>query len=283
MTLKTYNVPMIYDLHTHTSASDGSLAPCELLALAIEHGVGVLAITDHDTLEAYDVIRSAESSPLQIVQGIELSTTWAGRGIHVVGLNLDAHSKPLLAGIARQSVARIERARKISRRLARSIGIDDPFESVLAIAGASAIGRPHFARHLVAVGVVKDTRTAFRKYLGAGKPGDVRDGWAEMDEVIGWIRGAGGTAVLAHPAQYRMTNNKLRLLLEDFTAAGGGAMEVVSGSQTPAVTENLASLARDFGLAASCGSDFHHPEQTWSLPGRFAELPANLKKVWELW
>lgn len=273
---------MIYDLHTHSTASDGSLTADELLAFALGHGVDALAITDHDTLDAYAAISACRSIALQVVPGIELSTTWNGHGIHVVGLNINIKNDTLLGGIAQQKSARERRARKIAERLQR-LGVDDAFDSARAIAGDAPIGRPHFAQHLVSVGLAKDTRAAFKKFLGAGKPGDVRDGWASLPEVIHWIRAANGTAVLAHPAKYRMTNTKLGLLLKDFKAAGGRAMEVVSGHQAPNITANLAQLAQDFGLAASCGSDFHDRSQTWSLPGRFTPLPSRLTPVWKQW
>jgi predicted metal-dependent phosphoesterase TrpH len=278
-----YNrIVMIYDLHTHSTASDGSLTPDELLAFAVANGVDAVAITDHDTLDAYAGISACRSSALQVVPGIELSTTWNGRGIHVVGLNINIKNDTLLGGIARQKSAREKRARTIAERLQR-FGVDDAFSSAKAIAGDAPIGRPHFAQHLVSLGLAKDTRAAFRKFLGAGKPGDVKDGWASLEEVIHWIRAAGGTAVLAHPAKYRMTNTKLGLLLKDFRAAGGSAMEVVTGHQAPNVTAILAQLAMDFGLAASCGSDFHDRSQTWSLPGRFTPLPSRLTPVWNQW
>jgi hypothetical protein len=132
-------------------------------------------------------------------------------------------------------------------------------------------------------GVVPDERSAYRKYLGAGKPGDVKDGWADLATVVGWIRLAGGVAVLAHPAKYKMTMSKLRLLVEDFIAAGGSSIEVISGNQAPDVTKKLARLAHDHALAASIGSDFHSPLQTWTRPGGSATLPDYLPKVWELW
>ncbi len=271
---------MIVDLHTHTNASDGSLTPTELLDHARQLGVDVLSITDHDTLGAYE--RLPENPGLQLITGVELSTTWAGRGVHIVGLNVDRHSPALLAGIQQQKEARLERAGIIAHRLTR-IGIPSPLAAVAAMAGDAGIGRPHFAQHLVDIGVVKDLRAAFKKYLGAGKPGDVKDGWASLEDVTGWIVAAGGIAVLAHPVKYKMTTSKLRLMLDDFVAAGGRGIEVISGSQQPDVTLRMLALADEFELAASCGSDFHSPDAAWSQPGRFAPLPAQVPKVWEQW
>lgn len=273
---------MIFDLHTHSDSSDGSLTPTDLLSLAAENSVNVLSITDHDTVAAYDRISDDSCGTVALIPGIELSTTWSGRGIHVVGLNIDPTSIELRRGIEQQQSARYIRAQTIAKRLTR-IGIDDPFDAVLTRANGAGIGRPHFARHLVEIGVVKDVRSAFRKYLGPGKPGDVKSGWGSLDETVSWILCAGGTAVLAHPAKYKLTTSKLRLLLDDFVAAGGRALEVVSGQQDPSVTRRMANLARDFGLSASSGSDFHHPGLAWSAPGRFPALPADIGKVWDSW
>ena len=271
---------MIFDLHTHTNVSDGSLTPSELIAHAQQLGVDVLSITDHDTLGAYDQL--PESPGVELITGLELSTTWAGRGIHIVGLNVDRNNPTLLAGIRQQKEARFQRAGVIAHKLTR-IGIPSPLAAVTAMAGDAGIGRPHFAQHLVDIGAVKDLRAAFKKYLGAGKPGDVKDGWASLEDVTGWIVAAGGIAVLAHPVKYKMTTSKLRLMLNDFVAAGGRSIEVISGSQQPDVTRRMIAIADEFELAASCGSDFHTPENAWSQPGRFTPLPEQLPKVWDQW
>lgn len=270
------------DLHTHTNASDGALSPNELLELAAENLVDLLAITDHDTLQAYADLDTQQSKSVTIVAGIELSTAWSGRGIHVVGLNIDPENEILQRGVELQQQARQARAREIANRLTR-LGIDNPYDAVRVLAGNAGIGRPHFAQHLVTTGVVRDRRTAFTKYLGAGKLGDVKQCWATLDDVISWIRAAGGDAVLAHPNKYKLTSTKLRLLLAEFVDIGGTAIEVVCGRQHESVTRQLADLARDFGLAASCGSDFHDPGNVWSRPGGFPPLPASLRMVWESW
>jgi predicted metal-dependent phosphoesterase TrpH len=272
---------VIYDLHSHSNASDGALAPAQLLCHAADCGVDVLAITDHDTLDAYE---SLDDSPpaVRLVTGIELSTSWNRIGVHVVGLNIDPANATLQDGVERQKRIRFERARTIAERL-RKCGIPDPFDAVVEISGGGYIGRPHFAQHLVAEGIVKDVKTAFRKYLGAGKPGDVRHGWAKMDEVVQWISAAGGTAVLAHPAKYGLTKSKTRALAKDFRKSGGRAIEVVCGPQQDAMTTWLTRLANELDLDASCGSDFHNPEFAWSRPGGFPRLPADVRPVWETW
>ena len=280
---KTYNAPVvIVDLHTHSTASDGTLSPAELLRHANENDVDMLAITDHDTLDAFRQLNARASNVPELITGIELSTAWQGCGIHVLGLNVDASNEKLRRGIDRQQHARHQRAEMIAQRLTK-LGIDDPLHAVRAIAGNGSIGRPHFAQHLVDIGFVRDRRTAFRKYLGAGKLGDIKDGWASMQDIVAWILGAGGTPALAHPAKYRLTMNKLRCLLCDFKDAGGQAIEVICGRQTSTTTLQLANLADDLELLASCGSDFHQPGLPWSRPGGFAPLPDSLRKVWDTW
>ena len=272
---------MIYDLHTHSIASDGSLSPVDLVALASECGVDVLAITDHDTLDAYEAVETGDSTPL-LVPGIELSTSWRGIGIHIVGLNVDPGNETLRRGVEVQRQNRVRRATMIADRLSRN-GIPDALAAVCELSQNDYIGRPQFAAHLVASGYARNTRDAFRKYLGPGKAGDVRHIWPSLDEVTDWINTAGGTAVLAHPAKYRLTKTKLKSLAIEFRSVGGHAMEVVCGSQCDSTTASLARLANETGLSASCGSDFHSPEQAWSRPGRFPALPRDVKPVWERW
>ncbi|MEM8817705.1 MAG: PHP domain-containing protein, partial [Pseudomonadota bacterium] len=243
---------MKIDLHTHSNASDGELSPVALVRLASDAGVDMLSITDHDTLAAYADLRTPDA--MRLIPGIELSSHWLKHGVHIVGLNLDLASPAIAAAIARQQEARLLRAERIADRLlAGGIGID--LSQVLERAAGGSVGRPHFAAELVESGIAKDRRTAFRKYLGAGKAGDVKTLWPKMDEVIGWIRDAGGCAVLAHPAKYRLTWTRRRLFITDFERAGGGALEMVCGPQTPELTRRLAALAVDHGLAVSGGSD----------------------------
>ena len=270
---------MHYDLHTHTTASDGTLAPAELLARAVAHGVTHLAITDHDTVAAYN--RLPARPDLALVPGIELSTRWRRIGVHVLGLGIALDEPTLAAGIAAQQSARQRRAGRIAARLVRA-GLPDLLAAAEALGGGS-VGRPHFAAALVEQGHVTDVRAAFRRYLGAGKPGDVRSEWASLDEVIGWIAAAGGIAVLAHPAQYRLTRTKLRELVADFRAAGGRGLEVVSGRQHPELTARLAELADEAGLLASAGSDFHRPDRPWAELGGCPPLPARCRPVWSAW
>ena len=272
---------MIYDLHSHSSASDGALDPPTLLAHAAECGVDALAITDHDTLRAYEQLERGTTA-IHLIVGVELSTTWRGIGVHVVGLNVDPASQSLRDGVERQRRSRLDRARTIAARL-QAHGVTDCLPAVQRIADSDYIGRPHFAKYLVDAGFARDTRDAFRKYLGAGKTGDVKHGWAPMEDTVAWIRSAGGTAVLAHPAKYGLTKTRLRSMARDFKDAGGEAIEVVCGPQSAKTTSHLARLANALDLSASCGSDFHSPEFSWSRPGGFPELPGDVRPVWDLW
>lgn len=272
---------MIYDLHSHSNASDGSMDPDDLLLHAAQCGVDALAITDHDTLAAFDRI-DTRVARTRVVPGIELSTSWRKTGVHVVGLNIDPANPTLRHGVRQQQRSRDERARIIARRL-RSKGLPDILDDVLRIADGEPVSRPHFAEYLVSSGIAKDVKTAFRKYLGAGKAGDVRHGWASLPEVVRWIVESGGSAVLAHPAKYRLTKTKLRALATDFRRAGGTAIEVVCGQQSLNTTSHLARLSNELGLAASCGSDFHTGDNRWSRPGGFPSLPDDVRPIWTTW
>ncbi len=275
-------VAMRVDLHTHTTMSDGTLTPRELLERAAAMSIRLLSVTDHDTVRAYSQLVPGASDSLTLVGGVEFSTQWRRVGVHVLGLNVSLDSDALGEGVRHQQALRLERAARIAHRLER-LGLGACLDRVRVLAGEGSIGRPHFARHLVAIGAVSTLEQAFGKYLGAGRPANVRLAWASLGEVVGWIRGAGGTAVLAHPAKYRLTRTKLLALLDDFIEAGGQGMEVVSGQQTGAQTRDLASLCIEKRLLASCGSDFHQPGQPWAELGRVTALPSGCRPVWDCW
>lgn len=271
---------MKFDLHCHSNASDGALAPVDLLLRARAQGVSHLAITDHDTVRAYAGLQCP--ADLVLIPGIELSAQWRKRGIHIVGLNLDLECAALQAGIARQQEIRRLRARRIANRLVR-LGLPDFFEAAGAASAERNVGRPHFAQALVAAGHARSIAEAFRKYLGDGKPANVRQLWPDIGDIVGWIRAAGGTAVLAHPGHYKLTRTRLGELLEDFVAAGGSAIEVISGQQDRARTRRLADVADDFNLLASTGSDFHRPGVAWAELGCCPPLPDRCRPVWDAW
>lgn len=275
---------IVHDLHSHSTASDGLLSPTGLVERAAAMGVGVLALTDHDEVSGLAEAReTARRFGIRLIGGVEVSVTWGGATVHVVGLDIDAADPALAAGLARNRGGRGERARRMADELAR-LGIVGALEGAYAHAGNRAlIGRTHFARFLVERGVVKDVKTVFKKYLVKGKPGYVHQEWAGLAEAVSWIRGAGGVAVLAHPGRYTMGKEKMRLLLAEFRAAGGQGIEVVTGSHTPDQVPLFADLAVEFGLSASAGSDFHAPGEGGRELGRLMPLPERCRPIWEHW
>ena len=270
---------MTFDLHTHTTFSDGVLSPQELIERAIEKQVSVLAITDHDTIGAYQPLLFGQQK-IQLVAGIEFSTQWEHTGIHVLGLNIELESDALIKGVQFQTAARLRRARQISNNLEKQ-GIEDALSGASKLSPGAYLGRPHFAQHLINIGKVDSMQAAFKKYLGAGKTGDVKQHWAELAQIVQWIRDANGIPVLAHPLKYKLTRTKLNRLLDRFIELGGQGMEVISGKQLPAQTEAMAQLCEQKDLLASCGSDFHSPGKTWAELGVFATLPRSLTPVWD--
>ena len=274
----------VYDLHCHSTASDGVLSPRALVERAASMGVQVLALTDHDELAGLDEARAvAEEVGIRLVQGVEISITWAGHTLHVVGLNVDSDDPILGRGLASNRGGRAERARRMADELAR-MGIPGALEGAYKFAGnQDLIGRTHFARFLVERGVVKDVKTVFRKFLVKGKPGYVPHQWASLEEALVWIRAAGGQSVLAHPGRYQMGREKMRLLLSEFKHLGGDAIEVVTGSHTPDQVPVYADLAVEFDLMASVGSDFHAPGEGGRELGRLPALPTRCRPLWSAW
>ena len=291
------------DLHSHTTASDGTLGPLELCQRASERGVTALAITDHDTVAAHQFL-SQYSLPegLQLISGIELSTTWSGAEIHIVGLNFSLTHPDLERIIRSQGEARRQRSLHIASRLAKRMTgytAKQIFSEVLSGAAQRQkstsdgfslsdaelqVGRPHFAHWLVNNGFCKDTDDAFRKYLGNNKIGNLKAFWPPMSQGVAWIRAIGGTAVLAHPGKYNMTRTKLTALIKDFKYAGGLALEVQGANSPHSQIEQLANFCLHFELQASQGSDFHNPDYQWIDIGRLPpSLPKGLPPVWESW
>ncbi len=273
----------IPDLHTHSTASDGTLSPSELVARAQAAGVHALALTDHDTLEGLEeAAAEAVRRGMRFVPGVEISVTWGGRTVHIVGLQVDAGNAELQQGLAGLRRFRDWRAEEIGRRLERA-GYPELFERARAHSNGHLISRTHFARALVEAGHAETTREVFKRFLVNGKPGHVPGEWADLAQAVGWIRAAGGRAVIAHPARYGFTRSKLRRLIGEFREAGGAAMEVISGSHSRDEMFTMAAHARDGGLLASVGSDYHGPENPWIELGRLPELPAGLRPVWHDW
>jgi 3',5'-nucleoside bisphosphate phosphatase len=276
---------VLIDFHTHTSASDGALAPCELVSRALANKIDLLAITDHDTITGYEVAAAyhrPESGGMQLIPGIELSCQWSGTTIHIIGLGIDCEHPVMRCALTNMDTARLERGAVIASRLA-SRGFVGALQGALEHAAGSQLGRPHFAAWMVQQGHVRDHNQAFDKYLGQGKTGDVKAFWPDLAEVVHWITVAGGAAVIAHPLKYRYTAMKLRRLLGDFVVAGGIGIEVLSGYQTLEQQAQLKRLARDFDLEVSAGSDFHR-DAPYSAPLGVESAPfEGLRCVWERW
>ncbi len=273
---------MQIDLHTHSTASDGRLPPDELVRRAVQAGVEVLALTDHDGVDGLQTARQiAQAEGICFINGIELSVTWNKRTIHIVGLNFEPDYGPLQKGIAALQDFRERRAREIADKLDRA-GIPGAYEGAQSFSEGRMLGRMHFANFLVDRGYSKNIRHVFKHYLVANKPGHVSGDWASMEEAVGWITAAGGIAVIAHPARYKLTRTKLRKLIKDFMAAGGQAIEVVSGSHDVNEVKTMAAHAGDFDLYASAGSDFHDPDFPWIKLGQLPPLPRQCKPVWDL-
>ena len=273
---------MQVDLHSHTTASDGLLSPAALIERAREVGLDLLAITDHDSIAGEAVALAAATSGLTLISGIEFSTFWQRHGIHIVGLNFARDSAAMQAALDYQGRARHARAERIAERI-RKRGIHDALAGAARLAGTGSIGRPHFAAYLVSIGACANSEQAFKQFLDPRHTGVLHEGWAALPTIIDWIRAAGGTAVLAHPAKYRLTRKQLAELARTFKAAGGTALEVISGQQPPDVTRDMAELAVQHGLQAALGSDFHRLGQPWAALGRLAPLPASCVPVWEHW
>ncbi len=275
---------VVYDLHSHTTASDGLLTPRELVVRAQAMGVDVLAITDHDTVDGIAPAAEAIAAlnlPLKLVAGVEISTLWQHHEIHIVGLGIAPRHPALTALLASQRAHRLTRAHAIAERLAKA-GIREPWQGARQLAQDDLVTRGHFARYLVSLGVATNVANVFKKYLSRGKTGYVPPQWCTIDEAIEAIHLAGGQAVVAHPGRYHLSAKWLKRLLTHFTAAGGDAMEVAQCQQSLQERSQLAAYARDYRLLASQGSDFHQP-CAWIELGRKLWLPGGIEPVWRDW
>ncbi len=274
----------IYDLHCHSTASDGLLSPRELVLRAHEKGVQVLALTDHDELSGQaEADEAAQEAGLRLIPGVEISVTWGNVTLHIVGLNVDPLDHVLLHGLTRNRGGRTERARRIGDELAR-LGIAGAFEGASALAeNKELISRTHFARFLIERGIARNMKSVFKKFLIKGKPGYVAHEWASLEEAVNWIQAAGGVAVLAHPGRYQIGGERMRLLLSEFKHLGGVGIEVVTGSHTPDQVPVYADLAVEFDLMASIGSDFHAPGEGGRELGRLTALPERCRPIWQAW
>jgi 3',5'-nucleoside bisphosphate phosphatase len=273
-----------YDLHCHSTRSDGLLTPGDVIRRAVEGGVDVVALTDHDELAGLEEARAAaRETGIGFINGSELSVTWQGDTVHIVALGIDPENGALGEGLAGVRSGRDARARRIGEALGH-VGIPDAFEGALAyVTSERLISRTHFARYLVESGHVRDMKDAFKRFLTTGKPGYVAHEWATLSQVIAWIHAAGGQAVIAHPGRYKLTPSGLRALVAEFRDLGGDALEVVSPSHTAAQYAEFAALARTYGLKASCGTDFHGPGESRLDFGELPPLPTGVEPVWSTW
>jgi len=271
------------DLHCHSVVSDGTLTPEALAARAKANGVQLWALTDHDEIGGQErAMAAAKAEGMKYLTGVEISITFAGKTVHIVGLGFDHKNEALVQGLRNTRGGRSERAKEMSDGLAK-VGIHGAYEGSLKYVGnPELISRTHFARFLVETGVCKDTSEVFRKYLTENKPGFVPHRWASLENAVTWITGAGGIAVIAHPARYGFTANEEFALFTEFKNHGGRGVEVITGSHSSADALQYADTAIEFELAASRGSDFHSPEESHTDLGTLPWLPGQLTPVWEL-
>lgn len=272
------------DLHCHSNVSDGVLAPAAVAAHARKAGVDVWALTDHDEVDGVAEARAAAAQlGMRFVSGVEISITWAGKTVHIVGLNIDETNAALAQGLAATRSGRDARGREIAAQLAAA-GIPGAYEGALRFVGnPDLLLRTHFARHIVDCGKCANIPEVFRKYLVEGKPGYVEHRWATLAEALGWILGAGGVAVIAHPGRYHFSDTAQGVLFDEFKQLGGTAIEVVTGSHSPDQYPLYARLARDYGFLASRGTDFHAPGEARVDFALLPPLPSNLTPVWHDW
>jgi 3',5'-nucleoside bisphosphate phosphatase len=270
------------DLHCHSVVSDGTLTPEALAERALAHGVELWALTDHDEIGGQRrAADAAKALGMKYLTGVEISVTFVGHTVHIVGLGFDADNEALHNGLQQTRGGRKERAMEMSDGLAK-VGIKGAYEGALKFVGnPELISRTHFARFLVESGVCKETNEVFRKFLTEGKPGFVPHRWATLKDAVTWITSAGGMAVIAHPARYKFTPNEEFALFTEFKAHGGQGVEVVTGSHSAAEYVTYAETAMEFGLAASRGSDFHSPDESHTELGTLPYLPGHLTPVWE--
>ena len=270
------------DLHCHSTVSDGTLAPDALARRAKANGVELWALTDHDEVGGQALAREAALDlGLDYLTGCEISVSFAGQTVHIVGLGFDSEDEALVEGLKATRGGREQRARDMAAGLAQ-VGIKDAYEGALQYVGnPDLISRTHFARYLVETGVCSETHEVFRRYLTEGKPGYVPHRWARLGDAVRWITAAGGIAVIAHPARYRFSPSAEYALFTEFKAHGGQAVEVITGSHSAAEQVQYADTAREFGLLASRGSDFHSPEESHTDLGTLPVMPGRLDPVWE--
>ena len=279
----TSNSSLNADLHCHSVVSDGTLTPEQLAERAYANGVRLWALTDHDELGGQVRAQDAASAlGIDYLSGVEISVTWMGQTIHIVGLGIDAAHAGILEGLRLTREGRGNRARQMAEQLLKA-GIPGAYEGALHFAGNhELISRTHFARFLVEQGVCRDTDQVFKNYLVEDKPGYVPHLWATLDNAVAWIKAAGGAAVIAHPGRYKLSSMQMDELYKHFKEIGGMAIEVITGSHSPNQYQTYGKIAQHYGFLASRGSDFHDPEESYIDLGTLPHLPDHLTPVWSL-
>ena len=270
-----------YDLHCHSTASDGTLTPSEVVVRACQQSVDVIALTDHDSTSGIkEAADQAMNMGISFVPGIELSVTWSHQTIHIVGLGIQHDNSLLLDGLKKLHRFRQSRGEEIARKLEKA-GVVDALEGARKYANGEILSRTHFARYLIEAGKAKDIKQVFKRFLVRGKPGHVAGSWASLEEAIYWIHAAGGLAVIAHPARYGFSATRLRQLMGEFAELGGVGFEAISGSHSPDEELRMAALANKFDLYISMGSDYHGPENPYRELGALSEVPFDSKPIWQ--
>ena len=272
------------DLHCHSSISDGTLTPEQVIARAKANGVDVISLTDHDEVRGIAQAReAAEQLGIRFVPGVEISITWSGETVHIVGLQIDEKNSSLLKGLAQTRSGRLLRGRAIAGKL-DTLGIPDAFDGAMKyVTNPSIMSRKHFARFLVESKVCGSIPQAFDKYLKQGRPAFVPHRWANITDAINWIHRAGGVAVVAHPGRYNFSDIAFSAFLDEFKQLGGSGIEVVTGSHTVDQYKKYAGIATRYGLLASVGSDFHTPGESHIDLGSLPRLPEGVVPVWHNW
>lgn len=273
-----------FDLHCHSNISDGVLTPEELALRAKQNGVDVWALTDHDELSGIARARaSAQEHDMHHVAGVEVSISWAGETVHIIGLRIDEHNQTLNDGLFHTREGRRARALEIGRQL-ELVGIHGAFDGALKYAvNPGLVGRTHFARYIVELGICQKVGEVFKKYLVEGKPGYVPHRWASLEQALAWIHAANGVAIVAHPGRYKYSELAEAEMLSQFKQLGGAGIEVVTGSHSIEQYQHYAQVANYYGFLASQGSDFHAPGESRVDLGKLPPLPSQLKPVWHDW
>lgn len=272
---------MKYDFHSHSTFSDGTLTPTELLQRAADQNVDLLALTDHDNTDGLaEAQRAANDLGVQVINGVEISVSWRKQLLHIVGLGVDTDNADLAAGLNQVQAARAHRAKRMAKDLERH-GIEGAYEGAQTYCLQDTMSRTHFARFLIEKGHAKDMNQVFKRFLTRGKPGYVSCEWADLADGVSWITQAGGVAVIAHPARYKLTLTKMKDLLSDFRDYGGEGIEVIGSGHTEKDTRLMSALAEEYGLYSSAGSDFHDPNKGFRELGRIPPFPEICKPIWQ--